>query len=140
MSETYAGPIPKPTPETQPFWDAAKQRKLLIQRCADCGQHYFYPRPLCTHCWSRRVTWVEARGRGRLHTFTINYRPPRKFPSQDPVVIAIVELDEGPRLMTNLVDVGADPNKLRCDMPVEVVFEDVTGEVTLPKFRPASSP
>lgn len=136
MSETYPGPVPKPTPETQPFWDAAKRHVLLIQHCSDCGQHYFYPRPLCPRCLSRRVTWIEASGRGRLHTFTVNYRPPRKFPVQTPIVIGLVELAEGPRLLTNIVGVDPDPARLRCDLEVEVVFEDITDEITLPKFRP----
>jgi uncharacterized OB-fold protein len=139
MADAYSGPVPKPTPETQRFWEAAKKHVLLIQRCADCGLHYFYPRPLCPHCLSRAVGWVQASGRGRLHTFVINHRPPRKFPTQAPIIIAIVELEEGPRMMTNIVGVAADPEKLRCDMPVEVVFEDITGEITLPKFRPIAS-
>jgi len=137
MADSYPGPIPKPTPETQPFWDATKRRVLLIQHCEDCGQHYFYPRPLCPQCLSRRVTWVESRGRGRLHTFTINYLPPRKFPVQTPVIIGLVELAEGPRLLSNIVGVDPDPAHVRCDMELEVVFEDITDEITLPKFRPA---
>lgn len=135
MPQDYPGPIPKPTPETQPYWDATKRHVLMIQLCDGCGQHYFYPRPLCPHCFSRDVRWVQVSGRGRLHTYTINYRPPRKFPTQSPIIIAIVELDEGPRVMTNIVGTDADPAKLRCDAPVEVVFEDITDEITLPKFR-----
>ena len=68
---------PKPTPETQPFWDGTKKGELRIQRCRDCEQFYFYPRPLCRHCFSRNVDWQTVSGRGRLHTFTINYRPRR---------------------------------------------------------------
>jgi uncharacterized OB-fold protein len=138
MANAYTGPIPKPTPETRPYWEAAKQRILRIQRCSDCEQYFFYPRPLCPHCLSRRVAWTDASGRGRLHTFVINHRPPRGFPSTGPYIIGIVELDEGPKLMTNIVGVEADPRKLRCDMPVEVVFEDITDEIALPKFRPLS--
>jgi len=138
MAATYTGPIPKPTPETKPYWDAAKQRKLLIQRCNDCSQHYFYPRPLCPGCLSRNVAWVEASGRGRLHTFVINHRGPRNFPVEAPFVIGIVELEEGPRLLTHIAGVEADPEFVRCDMPVEVFFEDITEEITLPKFRPRS--
>lgn len=135
MAEDYPGPIPKPTPETQPYWDAAKRQVLMIQRCNGCGQHYFYPRPLCPQCFSRDVAWVEVSGRGRVHTYTINYRPPRKFPTQAPIIIAIVELEEGPRLMSNIVGAEADPAKLRCDMPVTVTFEKITEDITLPKFR-----
>jgi len=136
---TYTGPIPKPTPETKPFWDAAKQHVLRIQRCRDCAQHYFYPRPLCPQCLSRNVEWVDCSGRGRLHTYVINYRPPRNFPTQQPFIIGIVELEEGARIMSNIVGVAADPQQLRCDMAVEVVFEDITDTITLPKFRPVSA-
>jgi len=87
---------------------------------------------------SRNVEWVDCSGRGRLHTFVINYRPPRSFPQQ-PLIIGIVELAEGARLMSNIVGVDADPKQLRCDMPVEVVFEDITDAITLPKFRPVSA-
>lgn len=139
MGDAYTGPIPKPTPETKPFWDAAKRHILLIQRCGDCGQHYFYPRPLCPHCLSRNVAWVPCSGRGRLHTFVINHRPPRKYPVPAPFIIAIVELDEGPRLLTNIVGIEPTPDKVRCDMPVEVVFDDITEAITLPRFRPRSS-
>ncbi len=140
MTQTpYTGPIPKPTPETRPFWEAAKHHVLRIQRCRDCAQHYFYPRPLCPHCLSRNVEWVAVSGRGRLHTFVINHRPPRNFPVQGAFVIGIVELEEGPRVLTNIVGVEPDPARVRCDMPVEVVFEDITEEVTLPKFRPVES-
>ena len=136
MSDTtYSGPIPKPTPETANFWQAAKQGVLLIQHCRDCGRNYFYPRPLCPNCLSRAVEWIEASGRGVLHTFVINHRPARGFPAKGPYVIGIVELAEGPRMMSNIVGVDPDPKKLRCDMPVEVVFEQITEEITLPKFR-----
>ncbi len=140
MAETYTGPIPKPTPETRKYWQAARQHTLLIQRCNACGEHYFYPRPMCPRCLSRQVEWVEASGRGRLHTFVINHRPPRSFPQKGPLVIGIVELEEGPKMLSNIIDVEPDPAKIRCDMPVEVVFEDITEEIALPKFRPALQP
>lgn len=136
MADTYSGPIPKPTPETQPFWDAAKQRRLIFQACDACGARYFYPRPLCPQCLSRAVRWVDASGRARLHTFVITHRPPRNYPVAAPFVIGIVELEEGPRLMSHVVGVAPDPQALRCDMPLEVVFEDITADITLPKFRP----
>lgn len=136
MAEPYSGPLPKPTPETRPFWDAAKQHRLLIQACDDCGARYFYPRPLCPACLSRNVRWLDASGRARLHTFVINHRPPRGFPVAPPFVLGIVELEEGPRMMSHIVGVTPDPAALRCDMPLEVVFEELTPEITLPKFRP----
>jgi uncharacterized OB-fold protein len=81
------------------------------------------------------VYWVEASGRGKLHTYFINHRAPRKSPMPPPLILAIVELDEGPRLMTNIVGTEPDPAKLPFDAPVEVVFDDITPEFTLPKFR-----
>jgi hypothetical protein len=136
----YPGFVPTPTPETQPYWDGAKRGELRLQFCRSCEQFYFYPRPVCGHCLSRDVEWRAVSGRGRLHTFTVNYRQSRNAPFPAPFVIAIVELDEGPRVMTNLVDVDPDPSKLRCEMPVEVVFAAVTDEVTLPRFRLAGPP
>jgi uncharacterized OB-fold protein len=138
-SEGYSGPLPKPTPETKPYWEAAKQHRLVIQRCNDCSTHYFYPRPLCPRCLSRNVEWVQASGRGRLHTFVINHRPPRGFPVPPPYVIGIIELEEGARILAQVVEMPPDPAAIRCDTPVEVIFEDVTPEITLPKFRPRKS-
>ncbi len=138
MASGYTGPVPKPTPETKPFWDATKQRRLLVQHCTQCNRHYFYPRPFCPHCLSGDVEWTQSCGRGRLHTFVINHRPPRHHPVPAPFIIGIVELEEGPRLMSQIVDIDPDPTVVRCDMPVEVVFEDITDEITLPKFRPLS--
>jgi len=135
-----ASPKPIPTPETKPYWDAARRHVLMVQRCEDCQQCYFYPRPLCPNCLSRRVSWIECSGRGTLHTFVINHRPPRNYPVQEPFVIAMVQLDEGPRLLTNLIGIEADPAAIRCDMQVEVVFDDITPEIALPKFRPVRAP
>lgn len=132
----YTGALPTPTPETKPYWDALKEHRLLIQRCKECQRAYFYPRPFCPRCFSFNVEWFEASGRGKLYSFVINHRPAPGF-GPEPYVIAVVELDEGPRMMTNLVDVEPDPDKISCDMPVRIVYEDVTAEVTLPKFRPA---
>lgn len=139
MATTYTGPIPKPTPETRPYWEGTKQRRLRFQTCDDCGTNYFYPRPLCPGCLSRRVRWVDASGRATLHTFVITHRPPRNYPVPPPYVIGIVALEEGPRLMSHIVDVAPDPAALRCDLPLEVVFEDLADAITLPKFRPRSA-
>ena len=132
----YTGALPTPTPETKPYWDALKEHRLLIQRCKECRRAYFYPRPFCPRCFSFNVEWFEASGHGKLYSFVINHRPAPGF-GPEPYVIAVVELDEGPRMMTNLIDVEPDPDKISCDMPVRIVYEDVTAEVTLPKFRPA---
>lgn len=136
MSTTYTGPLPVPTPESRPFWDAAKQHRLSLPYCGSCERWFFYPRPLCPHCFGSEVSWRDACGRGTLMTFVINHRPPRNFPNQNPYVIGVVELAEGPRLMSQIVGVEPSPTHVVCDMPVEVVFDDVTAEITLPKFRP----
>ena len=135
----YAGPIPVPTPETRPFWDATRRHELALPRCRACGRLHYYPRGSCPHCLSGDLAWERLSGRGRLHTFTIVYRGQRGFPLGEPYVIAIVELDEGPRMMSNLVGVAMDTAAVRIGMPVEVVFEDVSDTIALPRFRPAET-
>jgi len=132
-------PIPQPmTPEAKPYWDGAREGKLMIPKCRACGKPFLYPRVLCPFCASRDIVWIQASGRGRLFSFEIAHQILNKaFKVKTPLVLAMVELEEGPRLLTNLVGVEADPAKLRCDMPVEVVFEKLTDEVSLPMFRPA---
>jgi uncharacterized protein len=128
--------LPTIEPETQPFWDAAKEGKFLIQRCGACGGAQHYPRPFCAVCWSDQVTFEEASGRGTLYTFStvfMNDLPP--FNERLPYVVAAVDLEEGPRVMTNIVD--ADPADLRVGMPVVVDFRPLTDDITAPVFRVA---
>ena len=132
----YRKPLPQATPETQEYWDGLKRHELRIQQCNDCQQYYFYPRPFCPNCASKNVEWRTVSGRGRLETYVINHRPAPGFEDEAPYIIAIVSLDEGPHLMTNLVNVEPEPSALPADMPVEIVYDDVTAEVTLPKFQP----
>jgi uncharacterized OB-fold protein len=113
---------------------------MQLQRCARCERFVFYPRAMCPTCGSRDLAWQAVSGRGRLHSFCIPHRHPSPaFQSDLPYVVALVELDEGVRLMTNLVGVDPDPAKLMplVDKPGEVVYERVNDDVTLPKFRPA---
>ena len=131
---TQRAPLPRPTPESKPFWDALKQRRLLIQRCEDCSHAYYYPRPFCPACLSDDVKWEEAGGKGKLYSFVINHRAAPGFVA--PYIIAVVQLDEGPRMMTNLIGVEPDPEMVRCEMQVEIVFDDVDDDFTLPRFRP----
>ena len=133
----YTGPVPVPTPESRPFWEAARRHELMLQRCRRCTRFFFYPRAACPHCLSGDVEWQRVSGRGTLHTFTVVHRGLRGFPLGEPYILAVVELEEGPRMMTNLVDVEPDPARIRIGMDVEVVFADVTAEVALPRFRPA---
>jgi uncharacterized OB-fold protein len=127
-------PLPKPTPESRVYWDGLRARQLMLPRCLDCAKAHFYPRAVCPHCASRRLEWRRASGRGTLYSFVINHRPPA-WRGPEPYVIAVIELEEGPRLMANLVGVAPDPSLIRCDAPVEIQYEDVTPEVTLPAFR-----
>lgn len=129
-------PIPEATPETQEFWDGARRHELRIQRCKGCGKAYFFPRPFCPRCSSRDVEWFTASGRAKLHTYVINHRPAPGFKDWTPYVIAIVELEEGPRMMSNVVGVEASPEHLPLDLPLEVTWERQSDEITLPLFRP----
>ena len=139
VSRMTAKPIPVPTPETQPFWDGCAEGVLRIQRCADCGRPYFYPRPVCPACTSRNVAWFTASGRASLYSYVINHRPAPGFEDQTPYAIAVVELEEGPRMMTNIVGLPATPEALELDMPLQVRFER-RGDVSLPVFGPAKAP
>jgi uncharacterized OB-fold protein len=135
----YTGAIPVPLPETRPYWQAARRHELSLPYCVPCGAFFFYPRAACPTCLSGEIEWRPVGGRGRLHTFTLVYRGPKGFPLDVPYVLAMVELDEGPRLMTNLVGVEATPEAVRIGMPVEVTFVDVNDEIGLPLFRPVGS-
>ena len=136
MTQQRSKPLPKPLPETKPFWEGCKRHELMLPRCRDCGRFHFYPRALCPWCWSTNLEWVKSKGRGKLYSYVINHRPAPGFEGDGPYVIAMVELDEGVRLMTNIVGVDPIPDKLPIDMPVEVKFEDVSPDVSLPKFIP----
>ena len=129
-----ARPLPAPTPETKHFWDGTKAGELLLQRCDDCRHTYFPPRPFCPKCASRQVSVVKATGRGKLFSYVIHQRPAPGF--TPPYAIAIVELDEGPRLMTNIVGCPQTPEALALDMRLEVTFEKQSEAITLPLFRP----
>lgn len=133
-------PLPSMTPEARPFWDGCREGKLMLPKCGDCGHVFFYPRILCPSCHSRNVTWMQASGRGRLHAFEIAHQAfQRAWKIKPPYVLAMVQLDEGPRMMSNLVNVEPDPRVVKCEMPVEVVFTKITEEVTLPLFQPVKS-
>jgi uncharacterized OB-fold protein len=135
MATEYRKPLPHPTPETQRFWDGCNKHELWLPFCSNCSEYFFYPRNFCPRCFSWNIDWKQASGKGTLYTFAIQYRP--QAPGfQPPYVTAIVQLDEGPRLMTNLLVDDPEPSKIACDTPVEVVFEDVSDEISLPMFRP----
>lgn len=125
-------PPPTPTAETAPFWAAAREGVLLLQHCAACGRWVFYPRALCPHCWADALEWKAASGRGRIRSFTVVHKPGHpSWRVAAPYVVAVVELDEGPRMLSALV--GVDPADVRVFLPVSVRFVSV-GEWSLPFF------
>jgi uncharacterized OB-fold protein len=127
---------PKPTPETQHFWDGTAAGELRLQRCDACANVYFPPRPFCPSCASRKVSIFKASGKGTLYSYVINHRPaaPGFTP---PYAITVVELEEGPRMMSNIIDCPQTPEALELDMKLEVAFEKLDDKITLPLFRPA---
>jgi uncharacterized OB-fold protein len=139
MMGTPQKPVPIINPWARPFWEEAHQRKLAFQRCEDCGKNVFYPRIACPHCFSDRLMWVESSGKGTIYSYTVvENNAPSAFIEDMPFVIAIVKLEEeGVQMLTNIV--GCDPAEVRCDMKVQVTFEKLTDEVTLPKFKPVES-
>ena len=128
------GTEPLPTPETEHFWAGTREGELRIQHCNNCGRNYFYPRPFCRYCQSRNVEWRVVSGLGTLVSYVINYRPLPPADPAEPQVIALVELDEGPRMLTNIVGVAPEPENLPLDARVRVEFEP-RGEQALPVFR-----
>lgn len=138
MVDEYTRPLPVRQPESDFYWEKAHEHELWLRRCNDCDQAYFYPRDFCPTCFSRDVEWVQASGRGVLHAFAIAHRGPiPAFRDHVPYITALVDLEEGPRVPTNLVEVEPDPAKIKIGMAVEVVFDDVTDDTTLVKFKPA---
>lgn len=134
MADKSKIPVPKATPETEHFWQGAKAGQLKLQRCADCNDVYFPPRPFCPSCISKNIEIFDASGKATLHSYVINHRP---HPAHDgPYSIAVVKLEEGPQMMTNIVNVAQTPEALELDMPLEVVFESLTDEISLPYFQP----
>lgn len=129
-----AGIEPAVTELTRPWWDACREGVLLLPKCRACGRHFFRPEVACTHCFSLDWEWVEATGRGTLYSYTEIHRAP--VPGfKTPAVFAIVELEEGVTMFTNVVQCA--PERLRIGMPLKVVFEPLTAEISLPKFEPA---
>ncbi len=138
MSDTtYPKPLPVITDENRPFWEGCKQGRLLLQYCDACRQYQFYPRLYCMHCGEQKTRWVEASGRGVVYSFTVirqNKSP--EFRDDVPYNVALIQLEEGPRMMSSVVDVA--PGDLRVDLPVSIVFDPVSAEISLPRFRHAS--
>lgn len=126
---------PTPTPETKHFWEGTKEHKLLLQKCSDCGTVYFPPRPFCPHNGSTNIEIVEASGDAKLVSYMINQRPHPSF--DGPYAIAVVQLAEGPFMMSNIVNCEQTPETLQLDMALTVTFEKLNDDITLPLFQPA---
>ena len=128
-------PLPTVVGETKPFWDMCRRGQLLIQCCGDCGEYQWYPRGICAHCWSLNIQWVAASGQGTVWTYTVTYQNRTPGFDQGPYVLALVELEEGVRLFTNIVE--CEPTAVSIGMPVEVTFVQATSQITIPYFKPA---
>lgn len=126
-------PIPVPDGDTRVFWEGVQKGELLIQECGDCHKSIFYPRSICPHCFSDEISWVKSEGVGHIYSFTIVHQAYGPFADQTPFAAAIVELKEGVRMMTRIVN--ADLQEISIDAPVRVVFEKVDDELTLPYFE-----
>ena len=138
MTETPPKPKPRPAPESLPYWQAAQEHRLALPKCEDCGQFWFPPSATCPHCLSTNFAFQTVSGRGKVFSFVTFHRVYRPAFAQDvPYVVALVELEEGPRLLTNIL--GISHEEVRCEMPVEVVFDDYDEDVAVPKFRPLSA-
>ena len=135
MTDDYAKAIPVPGPESVPYWEGAKNHQLMIQKCSSCGHHWFPPSTVCTGCGSREIDWVQSTGKGKIFSFVVFHRLYHKgWDGEVPYVVGIIEREEGARMLSNVIDIPVED--VKCDMPVEVVFEDATDTLTLPKFKP----
>ncbi len=121
--------------ENRPFWEATTRGELSIPRCDACGSFIFYPRGRCPSCRSTDVTWTTCSGRGSVYSFTVTRRIPGRFREHTPFILAYVELEEGPRMLTNIVD--CDPERVTVGLPVAVTFDETEDEAAIPRFRPA---
>ncbi len=133
----YAKPFPRMNPDNRPFWDGCRAHELRFQKCFHCGLVRWPPATHCPACHETASEWIVSAGKGRVYTYAVYhvaFQP--GFKEDLPYVVAIVELAEGPRLFTNII--GCSPSDVSCDMPVEVVWEDVDEALTLGKFRPVS--
>jgi uncharacterized OB-fold protein len=136
ITKPPAKPVPKPAPESVPYWEAAKEHRLSLPKCDACEKFWFPPTRTCPHCLSPKFTWTDVSGRGKVFSFVTFHRVYNKaFAEEVPYAVTLIELEEGPRLISNVVGIPAD--QVRCDMPVKVVFDDVADGVSIPKFTPA---
>ncbi len=132
----YEKILPSISPETKRYWDACKRGQLLTQKCTDCGEYQFYRRAFCSHCWSYNVEDVVSSGKGTVWTYTVtNQNRAPGYRDEVPYVVALVELEGGIKMFTNIVE--CNPEDVKIGMPVEVVFQKATDDITIPYFKPA---
>ena len=137
MAPDYTKPLPVAQPESDHYWQQAAEGKLVLQKCSNCGEAQFYPRVLCVHCGARSVEWIESSGRATLFTFAIVHVPPLPgFAGDTPYITAIVELEEGVKMPSQVIGIEPDPDLIHIGMPLQVVFDQVIDEISLPKFKP----
>ncbi len=140
MTNEYNLPIPTITTEAKPFWDGLANNELLIPKCNDCGHMFMYPKAYCPNngCFSSNLDWEKVSGVGKLFSYTIVHRAAdvrfQEIASQAPYIFALVELKEGPKLITTLIN--ADVNNIEVGMSVGIIFEKINEDITLPKFQP----
>lgn len=133
-SQQVPRPLPVPTKVSKPYWDGCNEGRLRIQRCSQCGTHLFYPVYMCHECTSQKLDWVDASGRGSIHSYTVIYRAPYAgLGDSGPYTVALVELEEGPIMMSSIVDVA--PETVRVGDKVRVEFQHVSDDIALPVFR-----
>lgn len=131
----YQKPIPVVDQESKPFWEACRRHELYLQQCKDCNSFRYYPRELCGNCFSSNTEWVKCSGEGEVYTFTVTHQHRGAgFREELPFVLAYIELREGVRMLSNIVE--CNPEDVRIGMPVEVIFEDINEEIAIPKFKP----
>jgi len=139
VSDAPTRPLPAVTREMAPFWDAARRHQLVVQRCEDCGALRFPAREVCSRCLSRRAGWQPVSGRGTVFSVAVMHQANHPaFAAEVPYAVVVVELEEGVRIVSSIVDVPA--REIPIGLPVEVVFDDVTPEITLPRFATRAGP
>ncbi|GHO87465.1 Zn-ribbon domain-containing OB-fold protein [Dictyobacter formicarum] len=133
MPEQVPASLLQQDSDSRPYWDGLAQGELRIQRCASCSKAVFYPRSLCPHCHAATLNWIVATGRGSIYSYTVVHQAYGAFATATPFVVALIELEEGVRLMSRLVDPPHE--RIQIGAPVQVVFQNVDENLTLPYFR-----
>jgi len=134
MSDLIPKPKPRPAPESLPYWQAAREHRLALPKCEDCQKFWFPPSRTCPHCLSANFSFQNVSGKGKIFSFVTFHRVYRPaFTNDVPYVVALIELDEGPRLLSNIMGVTHD--QVKCEMRVEVVFDDYDEDISIPKFK-----